>query len=412
MSSSQAGWLRLAEPSPQGERRFRLLVPLTLACLAVYAAGIVIDPESRLFANLFTAFVAANPVLVWWAYRRAGDALRPTVLLLAWAATLWLIGALVWQTLFVAAGNRPPGEVGPWEAFYILARLLSIAAIIVAARQFIRLRLALLDALVLVAASVAVGAVIVLPSGTATFGLVEVVALNRPVLSLIMLALVAAAVLGAHEGVPRSIALMGLGEVFIAIGTLIYASEVMNGGYTDERWANLCYATGAATFILSSTSVALRVDRIVRAPASLRIPTVPTGAQAMAAVTLAAALATIATTATGIASGHKLLAITGIATAAVTVLALALRHRTSLRLLERAYADLDLALAETEHRNDQLASANRDLQQANASLRALHVASAQLLNLADERTRGQLRDLLDETGDDLRSLIEEHLDDK
>ena len=53
----------------------------TLLALALLLVGVAVFPL---------------PFLVWWEYARAPLNVRPTVLLCAWAATLWLAGSLVW----------------------------------------------------------------------------------------------------------------------------------------------------------------------------------------------------------------------------------------------------------------------------------------------------------------------------
>jgi hypothetical protein len=39
----------------------------------------------------------------------------------------------------------------------------------------------------------------------------------------------------------------------------------------------------------------------------------------------------------------------------------------------------------------------------------MHVAMADLLNLADERTEGRMRELIEDTGNDLAELLEEEM---
>ena len=63
------------------------------------------------------------------------------------------------------------------------------------------------------------------------------------------------------------------------------------------------------------------------------------------------------------------------------------------------------ALAETERTHDELAIANEDMLRANVQIRAMHIAIDELLNVADERANGRMRDLIEETGDDLVALL-------
>src|SRR5262249_53353329 len=150
-------------------------------------------------------------------------ALRRPFHLFAWAATLWLAGSAVWEAFYRAAGDKVPHPPGVWDAFFIAAQLLVIAAFVVATRSFISARLATLDAVVVLAAGLALGAPFVrhgLENG-ADAG--SIVTLNRPILSIVVLMILASAALGTWEGVPLSIAMVGLAEVALTIGNLVYA---------------------------------------------------------------------------------------------------------------------------------------------------------------------------------------------
>jgi hypothetical protein len=83
------------------------------------------------------------------------------------------------------------------------------------------------------------------------------------------------------------------------------------------------------------------------------------------------------------------------ATLAVAV-ALVGRARSSLRAAERKRVELDRA--------------NALLRTRNASLRTMHVAVRQGFEVIDERTHGRLRELVEQTGDDLAAIVAERLD--
>jgi hypothetical protein len=89
---------------------------------------------------------------------------------------------------------------------------------------------------------------------------------------------------------------------------------------------------------------------------------------------------------------------------------MALRARNSIRTAENAYARLDRALVDIERARDEFALANEELGRANARVRAMQIAQAELLNLADERTHGRMRELIEETGSDLADLLQEELE--
>jgi hypothetical protein len=46
----------------------------------------------------------------------------------------------------------------------------------------------------------------------------------------------------------------------------------------------------------------------------------------------------------------------------------------------------------------------------NLELRVMHIAFADLLNLADERSSGRMRELIEDTGDELAELLEETME--
>jgi hypothetical protein len=83
-------------------------------------------------------------------------------------------------------------------------------------------------------------------------------------------------------------------------------------------------------------------------------------------------------------------------------IAMGLRAGDSIRTAEGSYARLDRALAESECTRDELA-------RANAEIRAVHVAYADLLNLVDERTHGRVRGLVEDAASELAELLEEEM---
>lgn len=92
--------------------------------------------------------------------------------------------------------------------------------------------------------------------------------------------------------------------------------------------------------------------------------------------------------------------------AAATVL----RARKSTCSSERLSESLGQALAESERARAALSTANEELQRRNVELRTLHIAVGEGFALIDERTRGRLRELVEEAGDDLAALVDDALD--
>jgi low affinity Fe/Cu permease len=94
-------------------------------------------------------------------------------------------------------------------------------------------------------------------------------------------------------------------------------------------------------------------------------------------------------------------------TAVVTVLAVLLMQNSA--NTRRELISLRQTLLRTRRELDQLRDANTELQRSNAEIRAMDIAFRDLLNLADERSHGQMRALIATTGAALTQLLEEEL---
>ena len=84
---------------------------------------------------------------------------------------------------------------------------------------------------------------------------------------------------------------------------------------------------------------------------------------------------------------------------------MSLRSRDGIRELEGAYERLDRAHVDLERANDRLVEANEQLAAANIGIRSVHEAFENVLVLLDERTDGRLRDLIEESGEDLARFL-------
>ena len=258
----------------------------------------------------------------------------------------------------------------------------------------------------IVAAGVAVGAAFIgrgledrVTSGT-------LVTLNRPLLGIVTLILIASAALGSWEGMPRSIALLGLGEVALTIGSLIYSYSAVQGEFTDDRWADLAWTAGAGVSMLAGCVLILGIDR----PVLVRSRFAPGGESGLRTVlhlTLGAISFTLGVAAYGFVTGRETVAIIGVAASAAIAVAMAFRAQDAIRSAARSSELLDDALLQSERARDALNLANERLQRKNAELRTLQIAVAQGFNLIDERTQGRLRELIEQAGDDLVALVDE-----
>lgn len=222
--------------------------------------------------------------------------------------------------------------------------------------------------------------------------------------------LLVSAILGSWEGLPRSIALVGLGEIPLTIGNLIYGYAAVQGEYTQNTWANLGWALGGAIFTLGALVIILGVDRPVRLRVGKDIPNHPAGSQRVLLLSLAALALTLGVAGYGLLVDARGLAIVGLIASVSIGAAMALRARAAIRSTENAYARLDRSVADVERARDDLALANEELGRANARVRAIQIAHAELLNLADERTQGRMRELIEETGSELAEFLEDELE--
>jgi hypothetical protein len=397
-------------PGPTGgARKFRWLSLVFAAAFAAYCVATVAGVASDLISPLYNVFMAPVPVVVWWAYARAPVELRRLVFVLGWAATFWLAGSIVWYGYYVADGNTVPSPPGTWDVFFVLARVLVIVAILDTMRSVISFRIAALDAAVISAAAFALGTAFIWRGMTHGATTASLVTLNRPLLGVVTLALIASAAVGSAGGLRKSLALMALGEVAITIGSLIYSFQAIDGAFVDDRWANLGWAGGAALSTLAAFVLILGVDRplaIVRR----RIPDHVPAARPVVLLALAGFALCIAVATYGAVEQSGLLIATGLISSAVIGVAMALRARDSIRTAETAYERLDRELAGSERLRDELATANHRLARANLEMQTMQVATADLLNLADERAGGRIRELVEDTGGELAELLEHELD--
>ena len=383
-------------------RWFRALWVLAAALFGVYATAVAVGASRPALTLVFTGLMILVPPAVWWAFARAPGQLRRPVLLLALAATLWLIGSAVWEVFYLADSNRVPQPPGVWDAFFIAAQLLVIAALVLAMRSLISFRLATLDAVIVTAAGVALAAPFVRRGLEHGADVASVVTLNRPILSIVILMLIASAALRSWEGVPLSMAMLALAEAILTVGNLVYAFEAVQNRYVDERWATLAWGGGAIAALLGAATVILRVDRPVRVGTSGRIPGHAVGSTRVLLVSLSGLLLSCGVAAYGVTIGSRGLTIAGLASCVAIGVAMAFRATDSITSAERAYARLDRALADTEKARD-------DLARANAEIRMIQIAYAEVLNLADERTEGRIRELIEDTGDELAAILEEEI---
>lgn len=410
MSVFEPEWLRSIPARPEGEHRFRLLATIAAALFVAYLAATAAGAPHETLSLVFSIAVLPVPFIAWWAYVRGNTRIRATLRCCAWAATLWLAGSLVWYGFFLTDGSTVPPSPGWWDILFAAAQLLLIAALIVAMRSFALVRIAALDACVVCSAGVALGAAFIGRGLESDVSPSTLTTLNRPLLGIVTLMLIAAAALGSWEGIPRSIVLLGLGEGGLTIGSLVYSYAAVQGDFVNDRWANLGWAAGAELSVLAATTIILGIDRPLRLPARRRMPAHPPGSRAVLLVSLAAISITLGVATHGLISDRRNVALIGILASITIAVAMVIRARDSLRTVERSSELLDSVLTEAERERARLDLANARLQQTNVSLRMIQLAVRQGFNLIDEQTQGRLREVVEQSGGDLAALVDETLE--
>ena len=146
-----------------------------------------------------------------------------------------------------------------------------------------------------------------------------------------------------------------------------------------------------------------------RRPARPLVPGRPPGPLPVVFVSFAAAATAFAIASLEQLSVGLTVAFVGLSSGLALASALAVRARRSIRALTRAYLELDRGLFKSEQTRERLSIANGELAGANVQLRAMSIAFAELLNLANERSNGRMRALIEETGAELAQILHEHL---
>lgn len=391
------------------ERRFLVLSAFAAWFVLAYSVATVAGAPGSVLSTSFTMTVPLVAPLAWWAFAKAGPELRVLCGFLAPAATLWLLGSLVWFYYFVEAGNKVPPPAGPWEVAFVAAYALAAAGLYAGMRRAISLRRAALDASVVSAAGIALGAALAgreLESGVTAQALVTFV---RPLFGVLVLALLASAALGRWQGLPLSVVLVGVGQAFLTIGGVVYSYDAVHRQDVDLRWAQLGLLPGAVVSMLAAAVIILGIDRPVRLARPGEIPGHRAGARVVLYVGVCGLAVTVAVAFYGQLTEREAVLFAGLATSAWIGVALALRASGSIRDLEHAYGRLDHAHVVLERTKDRLEAANEELARTNVELRSVHTAFEDLLVITDERTHGGLRVLVEDAGDDLARLLSRYL---
>src|SRR5919106_3889444 len=225
-----------ATATPLADRRVHLLALWAGGLVFTYVLAASLGASATALNVVLTLAVALVAVLGWGAWLKAPAAMRPMCAFLAPAATCWFVGTLIWDYYFVVGDRSTSPPLGPWDPVFVGAFALAIAAVLVGMRTVISLRHAALDASVVVAAGIALGAVgHGLENGISLDSLGTLV---RPTLGIVMLTLIVSAAMGAWQGLPLSLVLFGIGQVCLTLGGLVYTFSVENE-QVDLRWTGI-----------------------------------------------------------------------------------------------------------------------------------------------------------------------------
>lgn len=404
----QAGELN----EPRSLERLKLVCALVSVVLGVYWIAAILGVPVGVLNAVFTTMVAVLVVLVWWAVPRAPSELRLFAVLASLAVTLQVLATALWDVAFVANGREFPESPGYWTPFVHVALILGVAAAWAAVRGALRLREAALDySIVLAAAGCLVVATIGNQLGTGVTG-AAVDATMRPVAGILMVTLVASAALGRWRALPLAVGLFAVAQIFNAVGNVMFGFLTAQAAYTDNRWTGALWFTGVTIAIVAAATIILRVERPIWLSREA-LPAVSPRALMVAAVGAWAVAGAV--TCWGALAGRPAALYAGIASAVWIGLAVSLRTLSALEESRAAYGRLDEAHWKLERAADEATglAAERDetiadLARRNVEHNAVQAMLGSLLELADDRSDGQLRARLQETADELTGWLPQH----
>jgi hypothetical protein len=309
-------------------------------------------------------------------------------------------------------GVRPTNlpMLGYWTPLFYLAVVIAAVAAWGVARDVLRARDAILVCSIIAVAAAAVGVAVAdqhLRRTGLALGTLD--AMVRPLLSLLIVTLLVSALLGRGGSLSLSVGLIGAGMAATSGGQLWASYIETRGGSGSDRWPDLLWFGSsvfvllAAVTIISGRDRPLRVSRsAVPGPNPALLAVVITGAWGAAGAVLVHGLL-VSDTAEITAGGA---AFTWIAMAALGRTTAALREtRHAYRALDEAHFALEQErerVQELVHERDEVIAT---LRQRNIELTTTQIMLGPLLDLADERTDGQLRSSLEQTADELASWL-------
>jgi hypothetical protein len=271
------------------------------------------------------------------------------------------------------------------------------------------LRTALLDGWPIVAAGLAVCAALVARGLDEGLSVWSVGSLGRIVLELVTLTLILTAAVESRGGLPLAIVLFGAAQACFLGGDLVHGFSAVEASPDDVAWPYAGWLPGLALSLLAGGTVIVGANPTVSPFGASAIPEHPAGARIILYASLGALGVAVGVAFYGHAVGEDGVLVAGLVAAISIGAAAALRASSSIREVERAYDRLDRALAAEERLRDELTRANEELARVNVESRYVHTAFGDLLSLADERAHGGLRELIEESGEELARLLRSYV---
>jgi len=393
----------VADDQPRAVKRLKVAGAVVGAVIVAYWTAAVAGAPNGVLSAVFTLGVAVLVGLAWWAARRAPPELRLFAVLASLAVTLQVIGTALWYSAFLAKGQQIPKPPGYWTPFLWIGLILGVAAAWAAVRPALRLREAVLDYVIVIAAAAAVTVATVgyrLDPGLS--GAAAVDATVRPVTGILMVTLVVSAALGRWRALALPVGLFAVAQIFTALGNVMFGWLTAEAAYADNRWTGAVWFTGVMLAMLAAAAMILRVEHPIRLSREA-LPAVSARELILAAVgawTVAGGV-----TLYGALGGRPASLYAGIAAGAVIGLAVSLRALSALEESRAAYRRLDEAQLSLERVAAERDATIETLSRRNVEHSAAQAMLGSLLELADERSDGQLRARLEETAADVAEWL-------
>ncbi len=373
--------------------------------VAFWIATLANVPGSVLELPFAAVIIAVLPV-AWWAAFSAPPELRRFLGTAVAALSLQVIGTGLWYAAYLQHGSVRLPALGYWSPPLYLELLLASAAVWSVVRGMVRPRDALLDYSIVVAAAASVAFAVIEPHlHTAGWSAQTIAPVVRPLLSLLIVVLIASVMLGAWQALPLSVGLVGLCLLLDVIGLFLAGYFESRGVYTDDRWPDLLWCTAAVIAFFAALTIIAGKDRAIRV-ARQGVP--GAGPLALAITIMSCWVIAGAVVLYGALSHHRPALIGGAVAVAWIGVAAVLRTTAALAETRSAYRELDEAHFSLEQTREQRDAVITQLERRNVELTAIQTMYGPMLDMANERTNGQLRSNLEDAGDDLAEWLLDH----